>query len=91
MNITFKPQHEGTLPNQLIDLIKGRDYFNAEIAPNLHEVAKWEQKEYNAVQEERLAEINGVVETLRQESETFDKVLSVYGYTTGTFLTELGF
>lgn len=76
--LTLKPQHETTIIGQMLQLKRSIQYHKENIAPNLHEVAKWEQKEYLAVDADNQAELERLKQIIISDKPTFNQFLSQY-------------
>lgn len=83
---TFKPQHQGSAIDRLLQATNGIKYFNKTIAPELKNMEKWEAKEYQAVKAEQEAEYKDMLAYVQSNTELFDKNLSGYGLDTATFI-----
>lgn len=76
--LTLKPQHETTVIGQMLSLKSAIEYHKKEIAPNLHEVATWEKKEYNAVNADNIAELERLKAIIIADKPTFNQFLQQY-------------
>lgn len=76
--LNLKPQHETTVIGQMLYLKCAIEYHKNEIAPNLYQVEAWEQKEYNAVNSQNVAELDRLKQVIIADESTFNHFLQQY-------------
>lgn len=76
--LTLNPQHETTVIGQILSLKSAIAYHKNNIAPFLHEVAAWEQKEYLAVNADNETELERLKQIIIADKPTFNQFLQQY-------------
>lgn len=84
--LKLKPQHETTVIGQIIDANRAVNYHNENTAPFYNQMEKWEMKEYKSVNDDNIAKIKILKDTLISNESLFNNLLSEYNLTTTIFI-----
>lgn len=76
--LNLKPQHETTVIGQILSLKSQLSYHAKNIAPFYHEMEKWEQKEYKAVNADNETELERLKQIIISDKPAFNTFLSQY-------------
>ncbi len=76
--LILKPQHKTTVIGQMLSLKSQIEYHKKEIAPNLYQLDKWEEKEYLKVNSDNIAELERLKKIIIADKPTFTNFLQKY-------------
>ncbi|MGF7082975.1 hypothetical protein [Mucilaginibacter sp. UYCu711] len=76
--LKLKPEHETSVIGQILSLKSQLDYHKNNIAPFFHEMEKWEQKEYSAVNADNEVELERLKQHIIANTPTFNQFLQQY-------------
>ncbi len=86
--LQLKPQHQGSVIDQILKMKALTEYYYNQVAPNISKMQKWEAKEYMSAHSENVAELERLEKYIIEHEMLFNAILFEYHYTVVTFLAK---